>query len=161
MTYQNSYSTGSKGAVTLILLVIVALVVLYFGLRYKENIGNFVDGVKGVFTKTKTVVETGKPQYTKAIDTLKSFLNTLPEGKEGEIKKFLTEKAQEDKTWFEPWSILDLDIGKVNPMGSQNVEIETTITSKSEKGSPIHLDLNFELVQENGEWKVAGKAERK
>lgn len=150
-----------KGAVALILVIIVAMVALYFGLRYKENIGNFVDRAKGIFVKTKTVVETGKPQYAQAIDTLKSFLNTLPKGSEEEIKKFLTEKAQEDKTWFEPWPIQNIDIGKVNPLGSQNVEIETTITSKTEKGSPVHLDLDFELTQENGQWRIVGKAERK
>ncbi len=151
----------SKGAITLILVVIVALVVLYFGLRYRENIGNFIDRVKGVFIKTKTVVETGRPAYATAIETLKSFLDTLPKGNKEEIKKFLTEKAQEDKTWFESWSILNIDIGKVNPLDSRNVEIETTITSETKKGSPLHLDLDFELTQEEGQWKIVGKTERK
>lgn len=150
-----------KGAVTLILIIVVALVGLYFGLRYKENIGNFIDRVKGIFIKTKTVVETGKPQYTQAIDTLKSFLSILPKGNQEEIKDFLTKQAQEDKTWFEAWPIQNIDIGKVNPLGPQNVEIETTITQKSKEGSPIHLDLDFELTQENGQWKISGKAERK
>lgn len=150
-----------KGAVILFLIIVIALAGLYFGLRYKENIGNFFDRVKGIFVKTKTVVETGRPAYNQAIDTLQSFLNTLPKGNEEEIKNFLTSQAQQDKTWYQAWPIQNIDIGKVSPLGSQNVEVETTITQKSKEGSPVHLDLNFELTQENGKWKIAGKAERK
>ena len=161
MTNQKSHSMRSKGFISLILMVIITLAVLYFGLRYKEDIKNFSNKVKDTFTRISVVLHTGRSSYTKALDTLKSFLNVLPQGNKEQIQKYLTQEALKDKTWFEPWTILDTKIGKLNPLGPQNLEVETTITSKTEKGSPIHLDLNFELVQEGGQWKIAGKAERK
>ena len=151
----------SRGFVSLILIIVIILVALFFGLKYKEKIKNFSNKLKDTFTRISVVFRTGRLSYTKAVDTLKSFLDVLSQGNKEEIQKYLTQEALKDRSWFQSWNILETKIEKLNPLGPQNLEIETTLTSKTEKGSPIHLDINFKLIQEGDQWKIAGKAERK